>query len=1233
MIKFFSKTKGVVSVFLVMILVPMMVISALFVDASRVQLANSVAASAGDLTLNTALTDYDTLLKDMYGLFATAQDTDDLYEKLEDYYKTCITSSGVSSDDADSYVNQIMSQLGLASDNKNTNDILNMQVTDFTVSKRSDTSLANASILKNQVVNFMKYRAPINTGLGFLTSLKSFTTLSKQTELVDKRTEYYKEQQTVMEAAHEAWKKINEYNKSEFVKSDSYFSNMKNNFNGYENEYKNIAKKIIKDLYDTQSYSGFTNYSYSIEKETIKINGEEKEEAVFYTNSAKTSKLDTYDKLTDYSDKKKATAENIKDKLTAYYDAYDSLKTAENNLPEYNGNTYGLQFLVQVNRKSLYKNWVFSMKTLYQKYSELKNAYENAATNDSGNSVTGDYYAICGESDSHPLSYYYEKYMNDFDSLAAVFNNAISRYNSTLQGYANNADTNTDSTANKIAELYNQINGYRTTISDAKSNLEGAIPYLNSVKEKIKADGSLKAKEAEWKESASASDLENTTMAKQDLAEINNLSSYLKEGDVDNLINRLNNIISHLGDMLNEIDSYTFFGTPIGEISDYTTFTYLLSQNIGENELKNVPTDSSDLENQANSWCDGRFSIGSAVDVSWENQSGTQANLIKDKLEFYSYLYTHFNVGDVSTSTEEKTEDTSEKNGKGLYNSIKDKSKSNAESSAKTPDAKSTNEINGQADLPSAGSSESQTAAASVSAGESAARDTSASLSSMFSGLADKIVNMATELRDNLYFSEYVMGMFSYDTIEKENEKQHPGTTVKSITGMPINSDNNHAYGSEIEYIIYGGSNSGNLVKAYGSIYGIRLGFNLIYAFSSSEIRETAFAMAAPISAATLGVIPAPLIQAGIIIGLACCESGLDLANLKEGEKVPLFKNKKTWQLSISGLINYAKGEAAEIAKEVGAKVIDESQKKLSEFLDMTDEELSKDIEAKQEEISGYLEYSYNTLIERHANTAIQKLTTLVNNAIEEYAVNPSIDKVNYVSAALDNWLEEEGSGVDKSTDISYIVKSQAVSYIKQNSIQSVITAIEEAGKNAQGNVNDIAEELNSVLSNVRTHITQEVKKAGSKVSEYKTQMINEVKESMNEGASKLKETLNSKIDGIFGNTDAGVNLSKDTDNTGVASLLSFSYSDYLRLFLLIGLYTNEKGVILRTADAIQVNMAKQPNRSDFKMSKASMYVELSATVQVKPTLLALPLFADVQGNPKDNTNWYTIEYKNIKGY
>ena len=464
---------------------------------------------------------------------------------------------------------------------------------------------------------------------------------------------------------------------------------MKNNFDEYENEYKNLAKKVIKDLYDTQSYSGFTNYSYYIGEENIKINDEEKEVAVFYTNSDKTSKLDTYDKLSDYSNEKKATAENIKGRLVDYYNSYNDLKKAENNLPEYNGNTYGLQFLVQINRKNLYENWVFAMKTLYEKYSKLKNAYENAATNASGKSVTEDYYTICDENSAHQLSYYYEKYMNQFDALSGVFNTTISQYNSTLQGYANNADTNTEATANRVTELYNQINGYRATIQNAKNNIELAIPYLNDVKNKIKSDGSLKQKESDWKSSASSSELKNTTMAKQDLAEINNLSSYLKESDVDNLINRLNNIGSHLGDMLNEIDSYTFFNTPIGEISDYSTFTYILSQNIGDDNLKNVSTDSTDLENQANSWCNERFNIGSSVDVSWENQSGTQANLIKDKLEFYSYLYTHFNVGEVSTSTEEKEENTSSDSGKALYNSIKDKAKSDAESKATIPDAKS----------------------------------------------------------------------------------------------------------------------------------------------------------------------------------------------------------------------------------------------------------------------------------------------------------------------------------------------------------------------------------------------------------------------------------------------------------------------------------------------------------------------------------------------------------------
>ena len=100
MLKFMYKTRGAISVFLIIVLLPMMMVSAIFVDESRIQLGNSIAVSAGDLTLNTALTNYDTVLKDMYGLFATSQDMDELYDNLENYYRKSIVSAGIAETDA-----------------------------------------------------------------------------------------------------------------------------------------------------------------------------------------------------------------------------------------------------------------------------------------------------------------------------------------------------------------------------------------------------------------------------------------------------------------------------------------------------------------------------------------------------------------------------------------------------------------------------------------------------------------------------------------------------------------------------------------------------------------------------------------------------------------------------------------------------------------------------------------------------------------------------------------------------------------------------------------------------------------------------------------------------------------------------------------------------------------------------------------------------------------------------
>ena len=80
MFKFMCRRRGAISIFLILVLVPMLIVSSIFVDMSRIRLAKAAATSAGDLTLNTALTNYDAVLKDMYGLFATSQSIDEMLE-------------------------------------------------------------------------------------------------------------------------------------------------------------------------------------------------------------------------------------------------------------------------------------------------------------------------------------------------------------------------------------------------------------------------------------------------------------------------------------------------------------------------------------------------------------------------------------------------------------------------------------------------------------------------------------------------------------------------------------------------------------------------------------------------------------------------------------------------------------------------------------------------------------------------------------------------------------------------------------------------------------------------------------------------------------------------------------------------------------------------------------------------------------------------------------------------
>ena len=97
---------------------------------------------------------------------------------------------------------------------------------------------------------------------------------------------------------------------------------------------------------------------------------------------------------------------------------------------------------------------------------------------------------------------------------------------------------------------------------------------------------------------------------------------------------------------------------------------------------------------------------------------------------------------------------------------------------------------------------------------------------------------------------------------------------------------------------------------------------------------------------------------------------------------------------------------------------------------------------------------------------------------------------------------------------------------------------------------------------------------------------------------------------------------------------LSLRYSDYIKLFLMISMVAgNEDKVYARLADVIQCNMAHVTNNKAYSLSKCKTWFSVSSKVMVKPLMLDLPWTRDVEGNPKDNTNWYTLSYKRANGY
>lgn len=170
------RTKGAISIFLMLIFVASYVLAGLLVDGGRYRMAQVMAESALDSANESVLSYYNQMLFDLYGIFAVdsssinlnssegAETLSQISSVLKNYVDQTLSITDV---DYSSYstllTNWIMEQ---GQDSTKETKYFDDYDFEVTIKAGSSVTLASTDYVENQIIEHMKYRAPIEIALG-----------------------------------------------------------------------------------------------------------------------------------------------------------------------------------------------------------------------------------------------------------------------------------------------------------------------------------------------------------------------------------------------------------------------------------------------------------------------------------------------------------------------------------------------------------------------------------------------------------------------------------------------------------------------------------------------------------------------------------------------------------------------------------------------------------------------------------------------------------------------------------------------------------------------------------------------------------------------------------------------------------------------------------------------------------------------------------------------------------
>ena len=1276
--KIFYNKRGSLTVFMAGILTVVIILTTVLIDGGRIILARNIVSGAGDMALNAGLTYYNSVLQDTYGLFAISKNMDELEKNLEVYFNATLKSGGLYNQ---GLVKELVDIALSGRDTQEVSDIMKMKLAkgDFSISQATGANLSNANVLRAQVLDYMKYRAPAVIGYGFLEKMNILKSLPAQQKALEDKKDYEKKLKEIQDLCLEIYKLSRDY--------EDYLINSTGNF------------KTPQEIKDNVYSLGDRNFEYATKN------------ALAYIQVEKLPKI-TYNEywLTDNGDVQGGDLEysmenfesEIADLKTDFYTVTSSLSySGRIATPKGDASLEYNRFSDYLKYYKRYKTEVYEFQTVVARYNIAeKNYIERRAELEKKKSA---YKAKRDEE-------------NDYAAEIADLNNQLKDlddnwkilkewYDKSFVGDWAQTGVNevvpdnygsSELSSAPLGPNYNVNNLREKYMKDLKEDIKLlATPQMRNAREyhlwfsglKKRAvdvrDKLVKLKSAseQLQEIADKWNVDIGNMAdsgvKNDMRQdYNTKTKAVIEGYVDEMTKIFTRSIDYSTKVITNLEAFKYAGiTPatlddsddewvdsiISYVSSLTNSDTLETVSALESKQEALhtlgaymPTGDNDLL-----FLNFETTIPAKIPKVVEKDDGyevvesefiykeprlrnflgvecydSKAPYSESETEntdgkyYVDPLFAFLERNSIATKPEDEASEDKEKRKKMINGSNVDNTPEPVQiSGAKIADVMNTSAQAAQ--IMDADTVESLQGSKADDLADNALKASKEAISGF-----DKIGDILVGGRDKLYLMAYTTTMFSCYTTNREEGR---GTNEKTLSGVPFSEKNNEAYRAEQEYILLGSpSLEENVNGVKLRIFGVRFLLNAIYAYTSdSALRNETFAMATTIAGWTgFGV---PLVQNILLLAAALTESVLDINDLTSGKEVALYKNPQVWRSRFSGMVQNVVQTAA-----------GELYKKMNEYTD----------EAKE---------SFNDTLDIYVTDMVETTTETIITSIQTPIQEKLVWCIAQVGDARDGLEERLREAIKESFDQmqsdieAEVPNGGLVAKAKLEAFKAINTAesqnkLVEVAMQATGitkeNVNEISKNVSENIEDFFKERRERLEEAINSVID-KTQLQEKLKTSVGDALdaanSNAQEAINNKInefnkefEGAGGDAltigDGDKKLELNGFDKTKASVFNMSYKDYLMVFLAIQYLIDEQSVICRMGNLIQTNASKEGSLyyagEGFSMQTATVLLQVEAKAQIKPVFLQ---------NEKVNNNnekfkldgqfGYPINYKGVLGY